>query len=106
MNENEFNQHCDTIMRTIEDTIDNSIEDIDCETSSGILTLTVEANGSKIIISRQPSQSQIWLAAKSGGYYFDYIENSWFSTINEESLGVLLQKTCLDQGGGSIVFDI
>ncbi len=106
MNENEFNQHCDTIMRTIEDTIDNSIEDIDCETSSGILTLTFEANGSKIIISRQPSQSQIWLAAKSGGYYFDYIENSWLSTINEESLGVLLQKTCLDQGGGSIVFDI
>jgi len=106
MNENEFNHHCDTIMMTIEDTIDNSIEDIDCETSAGILTLTIEANGSKIIISRQPSQSQIWLAAKSGGYYFNYIENLWVCTINEDSLGVLLQKACLDQDGGCIVFDI
>ncbi len=41
MNETEFNLYCDNVMLAIEEAVDSSVEDIDCETSSGILTLTM-----------------------------------------------------------------
>ncbi|MDX2463426.1 MAG: iron donor protein CyaY [Porticoccus sp.] len=106
MNETEFNQHCDDIMLAIEEVIDDSGEDIDYETSAGVLTLTIEANGSKVIISRQPALAQIWLAAKSGGYYFNYSGNDWVCTTTNEILGALLNRVCHEQQGGDITFDL
>ena len=106
MNETEFNLYCDNVMFAIEEAADSSAEDIDCETSSGILTLTIEANGSKVIVSRQPTQAQIWIAAKSGGYYLNLIQNSWICTTTKESLGVLLHRVCFEQDGGEIIFDV
>ena len=120
MNEIEFDQCCDDVMLAIEEAIDLSGEDIDYETSAGVLTLTIEANGSKVIVSRQPALCQIWLAAKSGGYYFNREDSSasgsnnndsnkgsdWICTTTAELLGELLQRVCSEQGGGEISFDI
>jgi len=120
MNEVEFDQCCDDVMLAIEEAIDLSGEDIDYETSAGVLTLTIEANGSKIIISRQPALCQIWVAAKSGGYYFNREDpnasgsnnndsnkgSDWICTTTEESLGELLQRVCSEQEGGEISFHI
>lgn len=120
MNEVEFDQHCDDVMLAIEEAIDLSGEDIDYETSAGVLTLTIEANGSKVIISRQPALCQIWVAAKSGGYYFNREDSNdsdsnnndinkggdWISTTTAESLGELLQRVCSEQESGEISFDV
>lgn len=106
MNETEFSQYCDDLMLAVEESIDNSGEDIDYETSAGVLTLTIEANGSKVIISRQPAIAQIWVAAKSGGYYFNHSEDGWICTTTSETLGELLQRVCEEQQGGSIIFDL
>ena len=51
--------------------LDEVEEDIDYETSGGVLTVTFE-NGSSLIFSRQPPTHQLWLAARSGGYHFEY----------------------------------
>jgi CyaY protein len=106
MNETEFNQYCDEIMLAIEEMIDGCGEDIDYETSAGVLTLTIESNGSKVIISRQPALAQIWLAAKSGGYYFNYSGSNWICTTTNEALGTLLSRVCKEQQGGDITFDL
>lgn len=111
LNQAEFDQCCDDVMLAIEEAIDLSGEDIDYETSAGVLTLTVEANGSKVIVSRQPALSQIWVAAKSGGYYLncldgDGIESNWICTTTEETLSELLQRVCGEQEGGDVSFDI
>ena len=111
MNESEFNQCCDDLMLAVEESIDDSGEDIDYETSAGVLTLTIEDNGSKIIISRQPALAQIWVAAKSGGYYLNFSEfnrgeGDWVCTTTDETLGKLLQRVCEEQQGGSIIFDL
>ena len=63
MNEAEFNQTVDELMFAIEESIDNSGADIDYENSAGMLTITCEVNGSQVILSRQPSMGEIWLAA-------------------------------------------
>lgn len=106
MNETKFNQYCDEIMLAIEEAIDDCGEDIDYETSAGVLTLTIEANGSKVIISRQPAMAQIWLAAKSGGYYFNYSGDGWVCSTTNEVLGALLHRVCQEQQGGEITFDL
>lgn len=106
MNESEFSQCCDEIMLAIEEVLDNSDADIDYETSAGVLTLTIEENASKVIVSRQPALSQIWLAAKSGGYYFNYSDDNWVCTATQESLGELLQRVCKEQQAGDITFEV
>lgn len=106
MNETEFSQYCDDLMLAVEESIDNSGEDIDYETSAGVLTLTIEANGSMVIISRQPAIAQIWVAAKSGGYYLNHSKDGWICTTTGETLGELLQRVCEEQQGGSIIFDL
>lgn len=70
MNETEFNELADKLMLSIEEVIDDSGADIDYEHTAGVLTLTIEANGAKVIISRQPAMAQMWLAEKSGGVLF------------------------------------
>jgi CyaY protein len=71
MNESEFNQLAEETMITIEEAVENCGADIDYDYAGDILTLEF-TNGSQIIINKQTPLSQIWVAARSGGYHFDY----------------------------------
>ena len=73
MNESQFNQLAEQTMLAIEEAIDASGVDIDYDNAGDILTLEF-SNGSRIIINKQTPLSQIWVAARSGGYHFDYDE--------------------------------
>ncbi|MFT4651586.1 MAG: CyaY protein [Porticoccaceae bacterium] len=109
MNEAEFNQMVDDLMFDIEETIDDSGVDIDYENSGGMLTLTCDLNGSQIILSRQPSMAEIWLAAQSGGFHFklkgDNGEIKWRNTVSDELLSAMLTDACQAQSSESIQFD-
>ncbi len=113
MNEAEFNQTVDELMFAIEESIDNSGADIDYENSAGMLTITCEANGSQIILSRQPAMGEIWLAARSGGFHFRLQETErasdaeriWRNTQSGEPLSIMLSEACLAQSGEKISFD-
>jgi|GEM_PF-54211 len=109
MNEAEFNQIVDDLMFSIEESIDNSGADIDYENSAGMLTITCEANGSQIILSRQPAMGEIWLAARSGGFHFKLLnldtEQRWCDTQTSELLSAMLTDACLAQSGEAVSFD-
>ncbi len=79
MNESEFNQIVDDLLISIEDAVENLIDendaDIDIESAGGILTLSF-ADNSKIIINRQTPLRQVWVATRAGGFHFDYDEAS------------------------------
>ena len=106
MNENEYNHCVDELMLQIEDSIDNSASEIDCENSNGILTLTVESNGSQIILSRQTASREVWLAAKSGGFHFILKESIWRDTKTNDTLGMILQQAVKSQAGEFIDFSL
>ena len=63
-------------------------------------------SGSVAIISRQSAIRQLWLAARSGGFHFDYDEGEeqWICTVNGQSLPDMLSEVCLEQGGVRIRF--
>ena len=109
MNEAEFNQIADDLMFSIEESIDNSGADIDYENSAGMLTVSCEANGSQIILSRQPAMGEIWLAARSGGFHFRLQQQGeaqrWCNTQTGEPLASMLADACLAQAGEPVSFD-
>ena len=103
MNESQYHQLLDDLMFAIEDAIDESGLDIDYETSAGILTLSLE-NNSKVILSRQTVMLQLWVAAKSGGYHFDYKaeQENWICDSTGEELMVLLNRCLSEQSGETV----
>ena len=88
MNESEFDKKATDTLLIIEQAIEESGADIDFEAAGGILTLEF-ANGSKIIINKQGAVKQIWVAAKSGGYHYGFVDGQW---INDQGGGELLSE--------------
>jgi CyaY protein len=100
MNESDFNQLAEDTMIEIEEAIDSCGVDIDYDTGGGILTLEF-VNGSQIIINKQAPLCQIWVAARSGGFHFDYnTENSnWMLQGKDDELFACLSRYCSEQAG-------
>ncbi len=88
MNESEFDKKATDTLLTIEQAIEESGADIDFEAAGGILTLEF-ANGTKIIINKQGAARQIWVAAKSGGYHYGFVDGQW---INDQGGGELMSQ--------------
>ncbi len=99
----DFNSRYEQTLLDIEDAIEDSGEDLDYETVNDILTITCP-DGSAIIITRQSATSQLWLAAKSGGFHFDMVEDGWICDSDGESLSDKLSCICSEQGGAGITF--
>jgi CyaY protein len=104
MDESRFNRLAEETMIAIEEAVENSDADIDYDNVADILTLEF-SNRSRIIINKQTPLSQIWVAAKSGGYHFDYDEKKqkWcLNSDNEKDLFTQLSQYCSEQAGESI----
>lgn len=106
MNSSEFENQAEEIFNSVEDQVENSGADIDCENAGGILTFTCEQNGSQIIVSKQPATCEIWVAAKSGGFHLSFQEGRWFCRVTAENLGELLQRVFQEQSGVEITFEL
>ncbi len=102
MNESEFNQLAEETMAAIEDAVEECGVDIDYDNAGGILTLEF-GNGSQIIINKQAPLCQIWVAARSGGFHFDYDESSGnWCLSNGDELFACLGKYCTEQAGETV----
>lgn len=106
LTEARFHDLVDATQQTLEDIFDESELDVDLESSAGVLTVEFE-NGSQVIFSRQEPLRQLWLAARSGGYHFDYDEESerWMCDKSEEQLGEMLQRIVLEQADVELDFE-
>lgn len=104
MNESDFDQLAEDTMVAIEEAIDDSGVDIDYDTAGGILTLEF-TNGSQIIINKQAPLTQIWVAARSGGFHFDYDadDECWRLPGGGEELFNCLGRYCSEQAGEEVI---
>lgn len=78
MTESEFNELADAIFERIQQSVDASGTDIECNLNGPVLELEFD-NGSKIIINRHTPNKEIWLAAKSGGFHYAFQDGVWIS---------------------------
>lgn len=104
MNESEFNRLAEQTLIDIEDAIEASGADIDYDTLGEVLTLEF-ADGSQIIINKQTPLSQIWVAARSGGYHFNYDAEAKLWRLDgdpQKELITQLELYCSQQAGETV----
>ncbi|MCK5359686.1 MAG: iron donor protein CyaY [Gammaproteobacteria bacterium] len=92
-------------LERLEELLDECDADIDYDTISDILTIEFE-DRSKIIINYQSANGQLWLAARGGGFHYDYdSENkSWNNDRNGTDFFIELTKFATEQAGEEIRF--
>lgn len=103
MMESEFNELADAVFRRIEQTIDDSETDIECNLNGPVLELEFE-DGSKIIINRHGLNQEIWLAAKSGGFHYAIQNGQWLSRRDGSELFDKLGELVRLGSGETLVF--
>ena len=106
LTEARFHDLVDATQQALEDIFDDSGLDVDLENSAGVLTVKFE-NGTQLIFSRQEPLRQLWLAARSGGFHFDFNEedNNWQCDSSDELLSEMLARLVLEQAGAELDFD-
>lgn len=106
LSEARFHDLVDAAQEAVEDVFDSSDLNVDLENSAGVLTVRFE-NGSQVILSRQPALRQLWVAARSGGFHFDYDPDSgrWICDTSEEPLGELMERVTREQIGEGLEFE-
>lgn len=107
MTETEFLQAAEETIYGIEDALDDCEVDIDFDTMGEVLTLIFE-NKSQVIINKQTPLKQIWVAAKSGGFHFDFNEehDDWvLDSDSSKSLKECLNSYCSEQAGQTVTLD-
>lgn len=83
MTDQEFMDRAEALLKAVEvacDRInDESDADIDNQRTGGMVNLSF-LNRSQIIINLQKPLHEVWMAAKSGGYHYRWIEGKWQDT--------------------------
>lgn len=101
MQEREYHEIVDDLFMELEDTLDELDHDLDVNASGGLLEVSFP-NGSTVVLSRQPANQEIWVAAKSGGFHLAMVEDEWRCGTTDESLAVLLNRVFSEQLGVSV----
>lgn len=103
MTENEFNELADAVFQRIERALDSSDAAIDYDSNGSVLEMEFE-DGSKLIVNRHVPNKEIWLAAKSGGFHFGYLDGNWFSQRDDSELFAKLSELVQMGSGAGMSF--
>lgn len=99
--ESEFNQKVDDILTVIEEAVENCDADLDWDLAGGILTIEC-TNGTQVIVNRQGPTQQIWVAARSGGFHFDFDADKDLWLQKDLELFALLNQALSEQTGETV----
>lgn len=105
MTETEFNQLTDETFRRIETALENADGDVDFELAAGNVLEIDCGSGGKIIVNRQAAMHEMWVAAKSGGFHYQWIDNAWRNSRDGSEMLASLAQMIEQQGGGRVEFD-
>ena len=107
MNDSEFMDQAEILLKAVEagcDLInDENLADIDNQRTGGMVTL-VFSNRSQIVINLQKPLHEIWLAAKSGGYHYRWLDGLWQDTKGQGEFFAALTHNASVQSGQDLAF--
>lgn len=101
-----FYKLVDDLFLKIEDNLNlysNEI-DIDYEIQGYVITISFFINKSLIIINKQESLQQVWLATKVNGYHFNYKKNQWICNRSNKNFWEIFQDACSIQSNKKLFF--
>ncbi len=108
MTDSEFLDFAERVLQGIEascDRINETTEaDIDNQRSGGMITLAF-ANRSQIVVNLQKPLHEIWLAAKSGGFHYQFDGKQWMDTKGQGEFFATLSRYASEQAGQTLIFE-
>ncbi|HZW13006.1 MAG TPA: iron donor protein CyaY [Noviherbaspirillum sp.] len=106
MTESEFLDLAEETMDAIEAALERASDagdvDVECSRSGNVLDIEFVDNGSKIIVNSQAPMQEIWVAARSGGFHYRYVDRRWVNTRDDSELFSSLSKMVSEQGGAAV----
>jgi CyaY protein len=107
MTDSEFMDRAECLLKVVEancDRInDETTADIDNQRTGGMITL-VFANHSQIVINLQKPLHEVWLAAKGGGFHYQFDGTQWLDTKGQGEFFVSLSRFASAQAGQPLTF--
>jgi CyaY protein len=108
MTDPEFMSLAETLLKSIEmacDRInDESDVDIDNQRVGSMVTLTF-SNRSQIIVNLQKPLHEVWMAAKTGGYHYRWVDGAWRDTKGTGEFFAALSANASAQAGAPLKFE-
>jgi CyaY protein len=102
MDDKQYRSLTDAVLGAIENMADGWLQseqaDVDSERSGGMLTLRFD-NGSQIVVNTQPPLQELWLAARSGGYHFKWLDEQWRDTRDQRLFWQVFMACASEQAG-------
>ena len=102
MNESEFAAAAERTLTAIEAAVESCGADIETTRSGSVLTLELP-DGSKIVVNSQAPMKQIWVAARSGGFHYEWRDDGWRDTRDGSELFAALSRIVSAQGGEAVL---
>lgn len=83
--------------------LQDDVIDIDTHRTGGLLEL-VFPDRSKIVVNTQPPLHEMWLAARAGGFHYQWDGQCWRDTRDGHELLAMLSRQASAQGGRTLAF--
>lgn len=102
MSEPDFLAAAERTLDAIEAAVEACDADIDATRAGNVLTLEL-VNGTRIVVNSQTPMRQIWVAAKSGGFHYEWRDGAWRDTRDGSELFTALSRAISAQGGVAVL---
>jgi CyaY protein len=102
MNESDFAAAAERTLAAIEAAVEACGADIETTRSGNVLTLEL-ADGSKVVVNSQAPMRQVWVAARSGGFHYEWRDGAWRDTRDGSELFAALSRIVSAQGGEAVL---
>src|SRR5688500_13458399 len=99
MTESEFSALADKTLARIERALEASGADIDIELKEGGVLELEFSDSSKMIVNRHAAAREIWVASRSGGHHFGYVDGLWRHSRDGSELFEALSAYISEQAG-------
>ena len=107
LTDSEYHQRTSALLANVEARVDgwlqDDVVDIDTHRTGGLLEMSFP-NGSKIVLNTQPPLHELWLAARSGGFHYKFVDGAWRDTRDGREFFEALSACASEQAGQSLRF--
>lgn len=88
MNDETYHASIDRLFLDLESILESAESELDWDIQEGILTITLP-QGSQLILSRQSSLQELWLASPTGAFHFQASNQEWVTRQGDTLMTVL-----------------
>lgn len=107
MTEAEYLNRAEHLLQVVEQCCDALNEggdiDLDNQRVGNMVTITLP-NRSQLVINLQKPLREVWLAAREGGFHFQWQDDQWRDTKSGAEFFATLTRCATAQAGQSLVF--